>query len=673
MFDKIFGRVPDEAQGEDERKFASYIKTKIEEVRQTGNRISHEGTWMTNAAYLLGFNSVYYDTQAKQFKQTNTGGNAQRKSKLTVNKILPMVQNRVARLCKNPPRYEVRPNSSDCEDKDAARLSLRVLNARMEAEKINEKRIQLFMWVQQCGHAFVKTYWDSMKGRKQLDPMTGEMKPEGEICIDICSPFEIFVDPLAKSMDEAQWVIQAKVRKLDYFKTHYPQHGYLVKEENAWLLSTQYELRISTLNTMGPTTSGISQQMKNAAIELVYYEKPSQKYPNGRMGVAANGILLEDRDLVIGDIPFVKFDDVIIGGKFYSESLITHVRPLQDQINRLKSRRAEWTNKLLAGKYLAPRGSGLMQEALNDQNGEVVEYDVVPGAGEIKAMTIPNIPEYAYREEETLDKDLNEIFGLNEVSKGQLPSASIPAIGLQFLLEQDDTRLGIVTEQHENAWAKVGQHILLYATKCYENERLLKEAGKNHEYQIAAFRGADLKDNTDVIVVRGSTLPGSKVLKRQEILNTYDRGLLGNPADPAVQEKVLGSLEYGDIAEVWEDFAIDQAHIQRDIDQIEAEQPLDDVNELDNHKMHILFKNRYRKSEKFKKLSLISQQILIQNIEQHIQAEMRLQNPSISAKEKVDNESEQARQAMFANPGIIEDSQHINQINLPPEGEVLSE
>ena len=59
-------------------------------------------------------------------------------------------------------------------------------------------------------------------------------------------------------------------------------------------------------------------------------------------------------------------------------------------------------------------------------------------------------------------------------------------------------------------------------------------------YLVKDFTGDDLKDNFDVIVVRGSTIPNSKILHRQEILNAYSQGILGDLKDPRLREKEIG-------------------------------------------------------------------------------------------------------------------------------------
>lgn len=616
----LFGAEPltdADGQTEAERQIAAHVKQKVEESRSSANRVAHESIWMTNIAALLGYDGIAFDSRTRTFQPINQLSGALKKSRIHVNKILPTVQNRLARLCKNPPKYDVRPESDSTDDREAARLGLQILAYEWDTLSLDEKRILLYMWVQQTGHAYVGVCWDPTLGKFMPDLDGSGPGFEGDVRADIISPFEMFPDPTAKSFEEVlrSWIIRAKVRKLDYFKSHYPEKGHLVKPEDAWLLSAQYEQRINSINSKGGGQTATQEMLKDSAIELVKYEARSLKYPNGRMIVVANGILLEDKELPVGEIPFSKFDDVAVGGKYYSEAIVTHLRPLQEQFNQVIRRRTDWTNKLLAGKYKAARGAGLSQETLNDQSGEVVYFNPIPGAPNgPEPLQIPMIPQWAYAEEEKLELMFNEISGISEPSKGNAPSAQIPAIGMQLLIEQNDTRIGVVTEQHERAWARVGSLILKYVEKYWTMPRKLKIAGKSLEYTVKEVTGAELKGNTDVIVIRGSTLPGSKSLRRQEILNAFQQGLLGPPQDPKVIEKVLGMIEFGDVQGLWEDFGLDMSQINRGIKKLEQGVPVQ-VNEKDNNALWILELNRYRKAEKFEQLPPQVQNLFEQTIQ----------------------------------------------------------
>jgi hypothetical protein len=654
-------------QTNEEKAIIDYMKRRVQEVRQNGSRIAQESIWMTNYAYLLGFDSVYFDTTQRQFKTVGRATAPFRRNGMNVNKILPTVQRRQARLCKNLPRFEVRPDDATQESKERARLEQQLCEFYFEKERLQEKRLVMMTGLQQCGHYYMHPYWDVEAG----DFLAAEVEEknevgqtvtktdyerEGDLKVELVSAFEMFPDPLATSLDDAQWVIRAKVRKLDYFREKYPERGHLVKEDGAWLLSIQNELRINTMNGQGPATTGAQIQMKDAAIELTLYERPTNKHPKGRMVIEASDVLLKDTELDIGEIPFAKFDDMPIAGKFYPEAIVTHLRPIQDQYNRTVGLRADWTNKLLAGKYIAHASAQIQQEALNDQSGEVLYHNTIQGQSAPQAMSIPVIPQYAYVEEERLNEMFYDIAGEGEISRGILPAAGIPAIGMQLLLEQDETRNAIVTEQHEHAFARLMRICTKYLEKFVKNERLLKISDPNSQYTIQSWTGTDLKSKHDVIVTRGSLAPASKSARRNDVMNLYNTGLLGDVMDPQVKASTLSALENGDVYNFWADTALDQAQIQKSIKMIEAEL-VPEVFEGDNHVLHWKEKNKYRKSDKFEALSPDSQAILLADMETHLKFIQKLTAPQFGMNPNGEQEINQTMDTVQAAVGDQEQTQ----------------
>lgn len=644
----------------DEQKIVAFIRNKTDEARQNPARIAFESQYLTNSAYLMGYDSIFFDSRSRQFRPFGNTNAYPQRNRVHANLILPTIQNRLARLCQNPPKYDVRPNTASQEDKEGARLTLKVINQVWEKEKINEKRIEMYMMLQQGGHAWGKVYWDIFKGER-IPEEADDILFEGDVAFSVYSPLEIFCDPLAKSQEEIQWLIHAKIRKIQYFREHYPERGQLVKAEGAWLLSIQNELRINNMTARGQT-DGTFKDMTDAAIELSYYEAPSRKYPNGRQIITANGILLSYKDLPCGIIPYVKFDDVKIGGKFYSESVITHMRPIQDQYNRNLRKKAEYINKGLNLKVMAAKGHGLIQEGMNDTT-EVYEYNAIPGADAPRQLDGPSMPQYVFKEDDSLKMILNEIAGINEVSKGQLPSADIPAVGMQLLQEADSTRIGVIVESLENSWAMIGKLIAKYCAYYYQTPRYLKEAGQDGTFNVQKFTGEDLRNSFDVIVMKGSTIPSSKVLRRQETLNLYSQGLLGNPQDPVLKEKILSALEFGDLAETWEDLNTDMAQIRRSMEQIEAGE-LPTVFEGDNHALHLTYKNRMRKSEKFEQMTPDVQRLFLLNIETHVQFLANLSNGKpnpVNVSKLPPNTVAQMQQAQINQQNILASQMQVNQ------------
>lgn len=620
-------------QSQEDQDLCAFVRQKLDERRSSSSRQTNEAIWLTNAAYLCGIDSVEFDTNSRSFRPVNTLPQFVNRFRVHVNKVLPTVQNRLAKLCKKPPRWDVRPKSSDDEDKEAARLAKAVILNDWEYLKIGQKRPDLLMWAMQCGHAYVKVSWDQSLGPKDIKKYTDESGKEcvelvtmGEKRVDIASAFECFPDPLAKTFDECNDFIQAKVRPLSYFRDHY-ENGHLVKEEDTWLNSLTYESRINAFNNFGGGQAN-PQPLKNTAIEINYYEKPSKKHPMGRHVITANGALLKDGVLPVDEIPFAKFDDIKVAGKYDSEAVITHIRSPQDQYNRNKTLKAAYINRTLMGKYIAARGHGLGAESLNDQSGEVVEYDHLPGAAEPHALDAPQLPQYVFQEDESLIGDINDVSGISQTSRGQVESASMPALGMQMLIEQDDTRIGIETDQHEYSYADVGRLLLKFTAKYYKDERLLKEVGNNFDYIVKKFKGDELRDNFDVHVVKGSTTPGSKTLERQNIVTLHQQGYLGKPDDPRVLENVLSMLEFGDEFEPWKKHSLIMASIQKGISLIEERSLAPEVSEFDNHPMWIQELDDYRLSDRFQRLSDEQKKLVYTCMEEHTTELQRMIAPA---------------------------------------------
>lgn len=616
---------------EDPGAIANWVKSRVSESRSKGFRASFEAQWLRNIAYQKGYSGVVFDSTLRQFRNSDGKNSGSRRNRLHINKMLPTLQNRLARLVKQKPKYMVLPNSNDSDNKEASRLAEQVLDCIYDKQKVAYKYIELIDWAQVVGHCYFKVSIDPDAGEMITDPMTGEASNEGEIRVDVVSGFECFPDPLAKDMDELNEFVHAKVRKLSYFKTRYPGIGDQVKAEDTFLLSLQYESRINNMNSNSQGFMGGSPQVneKNTAVEMVYYQKKSKKYPQGRMLVVANGVLLEDKELPVGEIPFIKFDDVLAPGKFYSEAIATHLIPVQDQYNQVITKRAKWTNLLLAGKYLVPRGSGLTQESMNDQSGEVIEYDPIPNGAPPMAMQIPVIPSYAYNEEASLERMFNDIAGINEVSRGQTltsPNAPTAAMALQFMQQQDETRIGVQCRRNELGLAQFFKLVLMYVGKYYQTPRLLKIAGNNNSYQVKEFTGADLMDNYDVKVIEGSSVPTSPYAKKEEVLTYYKAGLLGDPSDPKVREKTVKMLEFGDVAETWQDQGLDANQFRRIKDSIKQGTPTE-INEFDNHMYICEELNRFRKSDEYSELAPESQQLLMETMHAHMDAMINAQMP----------------------------------------------
>jgi hypothetical protein len=170
--------------------------------------------------------------------------------------------------------------------------------------------------------------------------------------------------------------------------------------------------------------------------------------------------------------------------------------------------------------------------------------------------------------------------------------------------------------------------MLRYARHYVKTDRPLKQKTKG-DWTVRYWNGEMLSPKPEVQVVRGSTIPTNRQQRRQDISNAWQNGFLGNPQDPAVLQNVLGLMEYGDIAGVWEDYNLDTKVVDREIEAVEQSEFPALFNDNDNHILAIQKLNRFRKR---RSETLSNEQISIIDtlIDMHAEAQAKRQNPQLA-------------------------------------------
>jgi len=126
--------------------------------------------------------------------------------------------------------------------------------------------------------------------------------------------------------------------------------------------------------------------------------------------------------------------------------------------------------------------------------------------------------------------------------------------------------------------------------KNYSQERLIKVMGKNKESFVYFFRGADLRDNTDVRVTAGVDLFMNKELKHEIVMAMVDKGYIEEP------RKAMELLDVKGLDEYMEEEFIDERQAERENMMMREGKAYPEVDEDDNHEVHFPKHNNCRKS-----------------------------------------------------------------------------
>lgn len=592
-----------------------------------------EPEWYLNLAFYMGEQWVAWDGRAL-YKP------AMPKSRITVvdNRIQPCVRTEIARMTKNRPVFVVSPQSADAEDANASEMGEQVMRYLWKQLNMQEMMSKALHWSRICGAGFVKTFWDGSIGEKtevmvgpdgnvlqgadgkvmrpgMLPPLPGVVVKEisqGDVRVEVRSPFQMFLDPLADSFSEVEWAIEESIKSVAYVKRRYGVTLQADTAANPGLI----EARMGSV--FMPGTGGY----KGIKVRE-YWSKQTPEHPNGRRAVwAQNKILLEDNN-PFDAIPYIMISGIPIPGRLWPTSIAEQLRGPQTELNKVKSQIAENRNRvgnptILASKQAIQDPDKFTQSMT--QPGGVYFFD---DAGSPNAkpdfLGAPPLPDYVIQSIATIEESIQEISGQHEVTSAQVPPGVTAASAINLLQEADDTRLGPAMTDYETQLGKLGQKLLQLVARYYTDARTLRISGDNGAWQIFDFRGSMLRDNTSVEVQAGSAFPQSKAAKQaamQDLLTFFVQS--GNPPQGRKLAQFLQDWEVGGADRLVADYSVDETQCNRENVLMGQGTPLP-INDYDDDEAHIANHTDFQKRPHYAALPDQIKQILEQHVAQHRQ------------------------------------------------------
>jgi hypothetical protein len=188
---------------------------------------------------------------------------------------------------------------------------------------------------------------------------------------------------------------------------------------------------------------------------------------------------------------------------------------------------------------------------------------------------------------------------MHEVSRATVPPGVTAASAINLLQEADETRLGPEIQQMEQALADLGTKILKLRAQYNTDERLMKIAGEDGNWDIFAFKGEMLGDEPRVEVQAGSAMPRSKAAKQAAMTEVLALMLqYGVQIDERNMRKFLKDYEVGGLDRLFEGFSEDAKQVNRENRQL-IEGSVVPINAFDNHDFHVSEHTEFQKSHRY--------------------------------------------------------------------------
>ncbi len=606
-------------------------------VRRQEERRPFEATWQLNLNFCMGnqycgigANDTLDDFGKQYFWQERE----------VYNHIAPLVEMRLAKLAKVRPVMTVLPASSDEDDVSNAHMCKSILDSVSSRLMLSDMVAKATYWSEICGTAFYKITWNDEAGALLGLSSDGSKVYEGDVNVDICSPFEIYPDSNSSEyIEHCHSIIHARAYHVDVIKKHW---GVDVSGEDIDTYNLANSQVAGGLGYTSHSAKLVKMTKHNHAMLIEKYELPTVDYPEGRLIIIAGNKLLYDgilpyKNMTNGERGFPFIRQVSIGqpSLFWGTSIVERLIPVQRSYNAVKNRKHEFLNRLCMGIMTVEDGS-VDVENLEDEGlspGKVLIYR--QGSKAPQMLSSQNLPTDFKDEEERLLQEFLNVSGVSDLlSTNACQLANMSGVALQLLIEQEDMRVSASGEYIKFAIKEIGRQILRFYKQYATNKRMSKIVGKNGTNQIYYWDSNSITSD-DVQFETNSELGETVAQKRSMVFDLLRAGLLhdeNGKLSNAMRLKVIEMLGLG----IWED-ALDNNTLQvekarrENIEFIEGKQPT--VLEIHDHDLHISTHVAFMLSGEFEKFSK-SRENLLEEMLSHIREHKKFKELALKSEER---------------------------------------
>jgi hypothetical protein len=535
---RIKGFLENKEQADYEKGLATWVNSEYQKCKSA--RIGVERQWYENLEMYGGNHWVVWGRGSLSGKLLTPAAPPWR-TRLTINRIKPIVRTEISRLTSQKPNASVVPASSEDEDLFAAQAGEQVWESTYSRKKVNTVLRRSAWWLCLTGVGYIKAYWDASKVDRMADM-------QGDFCIENITPFHIFVPDLTlEEIEDQPYVIHAQVMAISKLQLMYPDLGFnpTVVAQSEIIDNARLKIDVN------------SQPDSCLALEMWIKPGTHKDFPQGGMiRVIDNHVVELVQDGIPyqhGEYPFVKFEHIPTG-KYYAESVIVDLAKLQREYNRTRSQIIESKNRMAKLQLVAPEGS-VDPSKMTTEPGQVILYK--PGFAPPQPLPVQGLPAYVMQELERILMDMEDISSQHQVSKGNVPPGVTAATAISYLQEKDDSVLSHTYSSVEEGMEKLARQVLTLAVQFWNVPRVIKVTGTDGAFDALAFKGSDLEHATDIRIEGGSALPQSKAARQAFIMDMMKMGFI----DP---NKGLEMMEIGGVQKLYEQLRVDERQAQRE-------------------------------------------------------------------------------------------------------------
>ena len=334
--------------------------------------------------------------------------------------------------------------------------------------------------------------------------------------VERVSPFDVFVDPDATSMEDARWIAQRIRRPLEDVKRD-KRYNSTARAEASPSHYTKWGL-----DSMRPRRS---ESAEDAYVEVwEWYD-----IERGTMAVFCDGsdkFLVSPKEIPFAfGHPFVMMRNSEIPEFFYPMGELEAIEPLQHELNETRTQmmnhRKRYSRKWLY-KESAFDADG--RSALeSDEDNVMVPVISEDGIGNVVAPmpAVINPPEF-YNQSELISGDITRVSGVSEYQQGAMPEIRRTATEAAIMQDASNARASDKLAIIERGIGECGRRLVMLAQQYMTGEQAVRIIGSEASPLWLTFDRDYIQGEFDYEVEGGSTTPLNESFRRQRALQIVD-------------------------------------------------------------------------------------------------------------------------------------------------------
>ena len=433
---------------------------------------------------------MYWDAyHGEYFKNKNI---PEYKSDLVTNYIFSIVETIRPIMLDNDPKFQALPRQP--EGMQFANDIQEAFDYEWDRDSMSNKLYRELISMLVIGNVVWFIAWDNHKKQITAIPVNA---------------FNVFPDPLATSVDDAEYIIYASYKNVYRLKQQFPhradelvggdiQYDELVYENSK---DTRVDDQVLILEVWTTDYDSFEEDDEGNV-------KP--KYPHGRVITLAPelGIVLGDRPAPYRSdafrFPFVVMKDYDIPGKFWGEGEVAQLLSPQKYMNELNNSILDNAKATANMPWIVDKNAGIPRGQITNRPGLILRKN--PGT-EVRREQPPTMPNYVINAVETYKGDMEQISGIFNSVKGNSETGVYTAQGILALQEAGQARVRLKVKLMEDALGRVATMWFERMRQFWTENRWIRTVKPDGTYDVREFKRDVLSYEYDIKILAGSTMP----------------------------------------------------------------------------------------------------------------------------------------------------------------------